>query len=131
MSHDMRLINIIWRTSGKYSGENSRPFRQIIANVVYRDEYALKNNVVDNGYGTPEISDKSYHKKGDPIKNVGDVHRALKDLIKNEPYFALENERIFKGKTKIGEMHIWVDGSHPMEYKPAPKRPKRPKRALI
>jgi hypothetical protein len=119
MSHDLRLINIIWKTSGKYSGENSRPFRQIIANVVYRDEYALKNNVVDNGYGTPEISGESYEKPSDSIKNVEDMHLALKYLIKTEPYFALENEIIFQGKTKIGEMHIWVDGSKPMKYVPS------------
>jgi hypothetical protein len=126
MSHDMRLINIIWRTNGKWSGENCTPLRQIIANTVYVNEYALKKNVVDHGYGTPEVSGEFYHEKGDPIKNVGDVHRALKYLIKKEPYFALENERIFKGKKKIGEMHIWVDVSKPMKYVPF-----HPKRALI
>ena len=118
MSHDMRLINIIWNTPGKYSGENSMPFRQLMTNMFYKDKYSLENDGLDRGFGTPEVSSKSYFNPGDPIQNVRDMHSALKYIIKNEEYFALENERIFQGKTKIGEMHIWVDSDRKMEYIP-------------
>jgi hypothetical protein len=118
MSHDMRLVNIIWKTPGKYSEENSTPLRQIMKSMVYKDIYALENNDLDHGFGTPEVSEESYIKPGDPIQNVKDMHSALKYLIKNEKYFALENERIFQGKTKIGEIHVWVDSDRKMEYRP-------------
>jgi len=118
MSSDMRLVNIIYNTSGKWSEENSTSLRRIMKNMVYVDEYALENEGVDRGLGTPEVSEESYIKPGDPIRNVRDMHSALKYLIKNEPYFELENERIFQGKTKIGEIHVWVDSDKKMEYKP-------------
>jgi len=119
MSHDLRLVNQIWKVPAKYSGENCTPFRQVMATVVYKDKYALDNGEPDHGYETPEVSKHTFLKTGDMIKNVGDMHSALKNLIKKEPYFALENEKIFQGKTKMGEMHIWVDSSKKMEYRPA------------
>jgi len=117
-SHDLRLINMIWKITGKYSGENSAPLRTIMAKTVYDDEYALKESGQDDGFGTPEVRGESYLRVGDPIKNVRDMHNALHNLIQNEPYFKLENDRIFKDKTKIGEMHMWVDFSKKMEYIP-------------
>ena len=118
MSHDMRLVNIILNTRGKWSGENSTPLRQLMTNMFYKDKYALENGSLDRGFGTPEVSSESYFNPGDPIQNVKDMHSALKYIIKNEPYFALENERIFQGKTKIGEIHVWVDSDRKMEYRP-------------
>jgi len=119
-SHDLRLIDIIWKTENKYKGENANPLRAIMANTVYEDKFSLKEHGYDNGYGTPEVPKVTYEKPFDEIKNVEDMHLALKYLITNkESYFALENERIFQGKTKIGEMHIWVDESKPMEYVPS------------
>jgi hypothetical protein len=107
ISHDLRLVNDIWKTPGKYSGDNATPMRTIMASLVYKEEY-----------GTPEVQNTYYKHPGDKIKNVNDMHLALKHLIQNESYFKEENERIFQGKTKIGEMHIAADDFKIMEYKP-------------
>jgi hypothetical protein len=115
-SHDLRLVNIIWQTKDKSREAVTNPIRSIMANMVYEDKFSLKTYKFDHGFGTPEVHEVTYKNPGDKIKNVEDLHLALKYLIKNEEYFALENERIFQGKTKMGEMHIWVNGSKPMEY---------------
>ena len=111
MSHDLRLVNDIWKTLGhsidKYPVENNGPIRNIMSSVVYEEDY-----------GTPEKIG-AYKRVGDPINNVSDIYTALAHLIKKEPYFKEENERIFQGKTKIGEMHITADDLKPMRYIPA------------
>ena len=74
--------------------------------------------VYKTDYGTPEKFTQSYRLPGDEIGNVTDMYFALKDLIKKQPYFKQENDRIFEGKTKIGEMHISADRLKEMEYIP-------------
>ena len=111
MSHDLRLVSNIWKTLGqtidKYPVENNGPIRTIMSSVVY-----------DGDYGTPEKIGAFYKEVGDPINNITDMYLALAHLIKKVPYFKEENERIFQGKTKIGEMHITADELKPMRYIP-------------
>jgi hypothetical protein len=116
-SHDLRLLNEFRNTSsGKYRGANSERIREILNGVVYEDTFLVSEGDEEHGYGTKEVERSSYKRFGDAIRNVEDAHLALKKLIQEESYFALENEQIFQGKTKIGEMHIWVDRSRHMEY---------------
>jgi muconolactone delta-isomerase len=70
-------------------------------------------------FGTPEIDGISFislHNSNSKIQNVDDIHLALKDLITNIPYFKHMNDDLFKSSTKIGEIHIWVDGSRSLRY---------------
>jgi|LauGreStaDraftv2_3_1035109.scaffolds.fasta_scaffold02217_2 hypothetical protein len=116
-SHDLRLLNEFRNTSSdKYRGKNSERIREILNNVVYSDSYLVSRGEPEYGFGTREVERSNYREFGDAIENVEDAHLALKKLIKEDPYFTSENNRIFQGKTKIGEMHIWVDRSRPMEY---------------
>ena len=104
MSHDLRLVqNIEKDFSIKYNGKNSRPLKNILNSVYKNYEYS---------FGTKEVNIST----SDEIKNVVDMHLALKKLIKTESYFAKKNIEYYEGKTQIGELHVWLDGSKPMEY---------------
>ena len=105
-SHDLRLCTEIWYEPDKYKDENAVYIRQILSKVVYTMQF-----------GTPEMAEGIYRKLGDKIVNVDDMHKALKELMLNIPYFAKENNRIFENKEKMGEIHTWVDGSKPVEYR--------------
>jgi len=105
-SHDLRLCTEIWYEPDKYKDENAVYIRQILSKIVYKMQY-----------GTPEIAEGIYRKLGDKIANVDDMHKALKELMLNIPYFTKENNRIFENKEKMGEIHTWVDGSKPVEYR--------------
>ena len=106
MSHDLRLVHNIEDIEKKYSGNNSMPLKTILSSV--HKNYIFR-------YGTKEVSISEFKHTGE-IKNVVDMHIALKELIKNESYFAKKNVEYYVGKTQIGELHIWLDRSKPMEY---------------
>ena len=106
MSHDLRLANNIEDIEKKYSGDNSGPLKSILSSV--HKNYIFR-------YGTKEVSSSDFTHTGE-IKNVIDMHLALKNLIKNEGYFVKKNVEYYVGKVQIGELHIWLDRSKPMEY---------------
>ena len=106
MSHDLRLADNIEDIEKKYSGDNSGPLKSILGSV--HKNYIFR-------YGTKEVSSSDFTHTGE-IKNVIDMHLALKNLIKNEGYFVKKNVEYYVGKVQIGELHIWLDRSKPMEY---------------
>jgi hypothetical protein len=127
-SHDLRLCDIIRKTPNKYNGPTSLYLREIFDQVVFEDTF--KKQLIQQKYpdhkfeseiwfGTPEIDGISFislHNSNSKIQNVDDIHLALKDLITNIPYFKQMNDDLFKSSTKIGEIHIWVDGSRSLRY---------------
>ena len=106
-SHDLRLATIIARIQGKNSSAESAFIRRIINKITYRTLY-----------GTKEVDISDYATSG-MIRNVEDMHLALKHLIQNIPYFKNDNKEFFKDKVQMGELHTWLDGSKPIEYKPS------------
>ena len=55
------------------------------------------------------------------INNVHDMHLALKKLIQTQTYFKEDNLLFCNGKKQIGEMHIWLNRKHPVQYIPTPE----------
>jgi len=129
-THDLRLANIV-HTNINYNLVGSRdrtgkvtlmkkevePIKNILTSVYnnYKDVYAVKKGGVDHGYGAPEFLKHEYEKTK-KVRNVRDMHVALKQLILGEPYFAEKMNTLFAGKKKMGTMRIYVDGSKPTEY---------------
>jgi hypothetical protein len=127
-SHDLRLCDIIRKKPDKYKGETSVYLRHILDIVVFEDavekqriqqESPYHDFDAELWYGTPEkdgIHFDGLKNRNSKIKNVEDMHLALKDLITNIPYFKQMSDDLFKSSTKIGEIHIWVDGSKSLRY---------------
>jgi len=139
-SHDLRLAATIWHTPGKYNSNTNRNkmnndidhLRSILVAMFYEDTYLVELSKADKQQGTPEDVGQNYVElktlkasnpnatiKLDParsIKNVADMHLALKDLILHTKHFKALNDTIFTNKTKIGEMNIWLDGSRSLQY---------------
>lgn len=106
-SHDLRLLSDIkLNLGGEYRGENSEHMNDIFENLIY-----------ESFFGTPErASEPPGSEFGDRINNVEDAHLAFKRIIQTIPYFKVDNDRIFSEKTKLGEMHVWVDGTRNVQF---------------
>ena len=124
-SHDLRLAAMIWHTPGKYKGTErteDNGLRTILASMFYEDTYLVnKKGKPDNQHGTQEVTEQSYNglsklQEETSIRNVEDMHWALKDLIMTTPHFRAMNQTLFQGHTKIGEMNVWLDGSRSLQY---------------
>lgn len=101
-SHDLRLVTNVNNIYKHFT-------KQIVHNVVYNKEY-----------GTPEITEFKYKKRGNKIHNVDEMHEELKqlyflvDLIKSSSK-QIENTHILHGT-----IECWLDGSKPMVFTPSP-----------
>ena len=119
-SHDLRLAKLIWHKPDKYCGPGCA-LQNILSAIFYEDTYLINKGKVDNREGTKEVTERSYTKLNDmkdgkSIRNVEDMHLALKDLIMTVPHFNEMNKKLFEKYTKIGEMNIWLDGSRSLQY---------------
>lgn len=134
-SHDLRLVSIIRKqllneyrdTDLKWvatyfdtENEEGKLVKKMLDALYYKNEYQRNRGWNDEGYGTPEVDGLTYNgldtlESEASIQNVEDMHLALKDLLKTE-YFQQMNTELFKTYEKIGEMHIWMDGSKSLQY---------------
>jgi len=136
-SHDLRLVSMIrgkllneYRNRDQkwvktyFDADAEEEDRNLIKNILdavyYKDEYLVNRGNKDEGYGTPEVDGLSYNsldtlESEASIKNVEDMHLALKDLLRTE-YFQQMNTELFKTYEKMGEMNIWMDGSQSLQY---------------
>jgi len=132
-THDLRLANEIWSIPKKYNSTNQdeNGLRSILNAIFYEDTYQVENGKTDQGWGSEEVDEPSYTeletlRKSDPgttmklepgksIRNVEDMHLALKDLILHTSHFK-EMSKLFESHKKIGEMNIYMDGSKSLQY---------------
>lgn len=134
-SHDLRLASMIRRkllnqfrvrdkkwvaTYFDANNEEGKLVKKMLEALYYKDEYLVDRGKKDKGYGTPEVDESSYNglenlKSEASIRNVEDMHLALKDLLRTE-YFQQMNTELFKTYQKIGEMNIYMDGSKSLQY---------------
>jgi hypothetical protein len=113
-SHDLRLAAYIAQDpDDNYIGTPIEyNLRIILACIKY-----------EGRFGTKEVAESSYPGLGrlnprESIRNVEDMHLALKDLIMTTPHFKKMNRAISTSEKykKIGEMHVWMDGSRSLQY---------------
>jgi hypothetical protein len=137
-SHDLRLVSMIRRNLlNEYrnkeanwvatyfddktdKSEEKKLVKKMLDALYYKDEYRVNKGRKDEGYGTPEVDGLTYNgldtlESEASILNVEDMHLALKDLLRTE-YFQQMNTELFKTYEKIGEMHIYMDGSKSLQY---------------
>jgi hypothetical protein len=130
ITHDLRLAKIVnsylnynmigdQDATGKVVQRTKEiePIKKILQSVNknYQNLYSLKREKIDRGYGAPEYAKQEYQITKQ-VRNVKDMHVALKDLILTQPYFKDKMMALFMRKKKIGTLHIYVDGSKPTEY---------------
>jgi hypothetical protein len=112
-SHDLRLLYIL----GKKSLPNGE-LKNLLQKVVYGQnlaiEYDRHGKQIDiSEYGTERNITSGLPSK---INNVTDAFEALKDLVQH-PFSFIKNEDTYRTSTKLGELHVYNDGS-PMQYIP-------------
>jgi hypothetical protein len=103
MSHDLLPLTRIKENNTAPSLNQLTPELNALVNkVVYKDYF-----------GTPEKTSGGY-----PIKivNVGDAAHFIKMYLMNKT-FKTKNEEVNAGKTKLGDLHVYMDG-RPMEFVP-------------
>lgn len=121
MSHDLRLLDDITSEvkDNKPKHKTSSPsekamYKTITTQVLDKVEYGHGIKGDEKGYGT------NVNKKlGFPnsINNVIDAERTLREIIVNDPLASLLNEQKYPPENKIGDIHVYNDGS-PMHYEP-------------
>lgn len=103
-SHDLRLLRDV-RNEHDIRNKQMLP---ILSDLCDSVKYY-------GSYGTGEMAPTTFKTSGDPIRNVEDAHRALKEILQS-PAFISAHAAEFSGKPRLGEMRVWVDGSRPVEF---------------
>jgi hypothetical protein len=78
-------------------------------------ENLLSRVIYEGDFGTFQERKTGYSVSR--ILNVQDAATIISKFVK-KPYNIAHNNRVNSGKTKIGELHIFMDGSRPMEFIP-------------
>jgi len=103
-SHDLRLLNEV--KVGTKANKTGEWLSDGLKSVLQKLKY-------DKHYGTPEMT------KGFPntIQNVYDAAMALGNII-SLPEQIQQNEDVYRGKTKLGDLHIYCgkDDTRPMRF---------------
>jgi hypothetical protein len=108
-SHDLRLIHII-KKHFKLEWMNKMP------SIVYGKQ-------MQPGYehfGTVENTTSGYGRYfNNKINNVTDAYIYLKGVVKDNAQ-QKNNSTHYEGVNKLGDLHIYDDGTTPMKYEPVP-----------
>jgi hypothetical protein len=79
-------------------------FKNLLSKVVYQGDFGT-NQERKTGYPVSRIL------------NVQDAATIISEFVTNPDYIA-HNNQVNSGKAKLGELHIFMDGSRPMEFIP-------------
>jgi hypothetical protein len=108
MSHDLRTLYILKQRFTRYKKLLQQ---DSLRNLLHKVNYCQELYQDDDCFGTIENTDSGLPGK---INNVIDAHDALLELVK-DPYFVHENEDNYIRYEKLGDLHVYYDGS-PMEF---------------
>ena len=109
ISHDLLPLDRIYKTMLKDTA-----LREQLPPGLYED--LLGKVMYEWAYGTYEDRATGYREK--TINNVQDAAIVITDFVKNRDYMA-HNRAVNMRKTKLGDLHIYMDGSQPMEFIPS------------
>lgn len=113
---DIRLFNII-----------SDFIKTELKPSTYLNDDELKKFYVDAGYNLSELLFKLiwystpqivYSGLPDNINNVTDAYKSLEELILKQENID-NNDKLFEGKRKLGDLHIYSDGKTPAKFIPS------------
>lgn len=100
-SHDLRLISNVNHIYKQY-------INQVLFNIEYKEQY-----------GTPEVSENRYTKKGDRIHNVNEMHEELRQMLISEK-MQTHSKALEQSKSLYGTIECWLDKSKQMTFTPGP-----------
>jgi hypothetical protein len=103
-SHDLRLLKGVKEGTEDYQTDQylSRGLKSLLQRLKY-----------DHDFGTPEMIKQGYPNK---ILNIKDAAQTLANIILIQSTNDM-NEEEYRGKTKLGDLHIYVDGTgKPMRF---------------
>ena len=121
-SHDLRLLSILKkRVDGinipaGVAADMYAPLDYLLKNTVYGAGLTRKQQMAHYVYGTKPNMTSGFTKKKTKVNNVVDAERLLRDMI---PFANQWNETCYKSKTKLGDIHVYSDGTTPMKFTPA------------
>ena len=121
-SHDLRLLNII--------GRKAKILNVNFVNNKYPEMMSFMEHLFDNTeygvgltksmlkerhiYGTRPNPKSGFTQNTTKVNNVIDAERLIRDGI---PLFTDFNEKLYKGQSKLGDIHVYSDGT-PMRFVP-------------
>jgi hypothetical protein len=100
-SHDLRLANEV-------RNKLSVPISTMLGSL-------MKDLVYDERYGTKSIPPDAPNPNG-KVRNTREFFNNLDYLIRNDNKFKDANKTIYSSKQKLGDLHIYLDRSKPMEF---------------
>lgn len=104
VSHDLLLARHIYIRI-THSIPDNNPIKNILAQIVYR---ALSRGLPR---GTNEIKESGIKDK--KINNIQDLSIKLNQYVKEQQQ---KNNEIYAQYEKMGDLHVYMDGSRPMEF---------------
>jgi len=117
-SHDLILLKTIRKyfflidPAGQFSSKDQND------GLPWQLKLLLPRVVYEQQYGTPENLNKYKPPNDVKIYNVEDAAEYITDLIIKKQFID-ENEAVYKDKSKLGDLHIYMDGaSKPMKFVP-------------
>jgi hypothetical protein len=99
-SHDLRLAFNIFNTFPNELKQEFPYLHRILSAVRYTTKYGTK----ELASGLPDY-----------IHNVKDMEEILFNIV-NNPVNITENDSFYYNKSKMGDLHVYMDMSKPMEY---------------
>jgi len=104
ISHDLLPLKSIRQSNlGGNPLQLSRELNNLIKKIVYKDEFGTRENET---IGYP-------HR----IYNVDDAAKCIIDEVISVDFHA-DNEQVNASKSKLGDLHIYMDGTTPMKFIP-------------
>jgi hypothetical protein len=121
-SHDLRLLNIIGRTAKRLKVDfiNSKYpemmsfFEHLFDNTQYGVGLSASMQKEYYLYGTRANPKSGFTKTQTKVNNVVDAERLLRDGM---PLFEEYNEEMYERQLKLGDIHVYSDGT-PMRFEP-------------
>jgi hypothetical protein len=121
-SHDLRLLNIIGRTAKRlkvdFANSNYPEMMSFLEHLFDNTQYGIglsesmqKEHFL---YGTRVNLESGFTQTQTKVNNVVDAERLLRDGM---PLFAEYNEEIYERQFKLGDIHVYSDGT-PMRFGP-------------
>lgn len=117
-SHDLRTLKSIRSYFYRIDPDGKLLEKDVNNGLPWQLKLLLPRVVYDEKYGTPENLNKSKPSDGYKVYNVEDAATYIADLIIKKQFID-ENEAVYKDKSKLGDLHIYMDGTgKPMKFAP-------------
>ena len=110
ISHDLLPLDRIYK-------ENMKESTRKVPSDLYKG--LLEKVMYEENYGTYHAETEVMTKFPTVINNVQDAAIMIADFVKNPKYVDKNNYLYRSEEDKLGDLHIYMDGSKPMEFIPS------------